>query len=50
MLMEPSAKPEFLVEDIMPERDRFIGWCWGYWVALVIVVWVVCFGWCFKWN
>ena len=41
MLMEPSAKPEFLVEDIMPERDRFIGvvgvvvfclvlWCWLY--------------------
>ena len=44
MLMEPSAKPEFLVEDIMPERDRFIGV-----VGVVVVVWyfvvlVVCFG------
>ena len=29
MLMEPSAKPLFLVEDIMPERDRFIGCCVG---------------------
>ena len=50
MLMEPSAKPEFLVEDIMPERDRFmVG------VGVVVVVWyfvvlVVCFGWCFKRN
>ena len=37
MLMEPSAKPEFLVEDIMPERDRFIGV-----VGVVVVVWFLC--------
>ena len=45
MLMEPSAKPLFLVEDIMPERDRFIGCCWGcgiYFGSVVLMyVWVM---------
>ena len=43
--MEPSAKPLFLVEDIMPERDRFIGCCWGcgiYFGSVVLMyVWVM---------
>ena len=49
MLMEPSANPLFLVEDIMPERDRFIGvvglGCGG---CLVFSGVGCMFGWCFK--